>query len=510
MSSGPTLQIGGGGDLSSDIGAMEITNIDDFDLGLLGNQRKISGTPPASTPNMRASDGVEFVSLEDTQVSYNVKPVPVSDTIKILRDAPVPPREPSFVLNDGPSAFASVPAATATAPATAGAAGAAATTGAATAKSWFSFPSMSSAAPSSADSGGGILGGISSLFGGGGGSSSSESRASDRAPEFNPSLEFLSPEQESAKKSEGLTMLERMDRKGIGGSKMTSANTLDEINAEVAKRKDSKGLEASLRFQRSMMTTVTSGMEFLNSRYDPLGVHLDGWSEQVNENVEDYDEIFEELYDKYKDKSKVAPEVRLIMSLGLSAAMCHITNTMFKSKMPGMDDILRNNPGLKQQFAQAAAREVGPGFGNFMGLGGQRPMASAPPPARQPPPPSQSYPPMSSQEIPNYGMDAPMGGMRGPPAQTMDPRGPPAPVTVRREMRGPTGVDDILQKLQAAEQRAERTVERVVERRMDSDDGGSVGSAYTTETMRRNGISASANRKRRVAQPTGSTLTLNV
>jgi len=308
-------------------------------------------------------------------------------------------------------------------------------------------------------------------------------------------------------------MLERMDRKGLGGTKMSNANTLDEINAEVAKRKDSKGLEASLRFQRSMLTTVTSGMEFLNSRYDPLGVHLDGWSEQVNENVEDYDEIFEELYDKYKDKSKVAPEVRLIMSLGLSAAMCHVTNTMFKSKMPGMDDILRNNPGLKQQFVQAAAREVGPGFGNFVGLGGSsRPMASAPAPARQPPP--QSYPPMSSQEVPDYGahMDAPMGGMRGPPAQTMDPRGPPggppAPVTVRREMRGPTGVDDILQKLQ----QAERVVERVVERRFEhhAEDGGSVGSAYTTETMRRNGISASANKKRKAAQPTGATLTLNV
>ena len=349
------------------------------------------------------------------------------------------------------------------------------------------------------------MGSLSSMFGGGGGSSSNGTTES-KAPEFNPSLEYLSPEQESVKKAEGLTMLERMDRKGVGGTKMTSANSLDEINAEVAKRKDSKGLEASLRFQRSMMTTVTSGMEFLNSRYDPLGVHLDGWSEQVNENVEDYDEIFEELYDKYKDKSKVAPEVRLIMSLGLSAAMCHITNTMFKSKMPGMDDILRNNPGLKQQFAQAAAREVGPGFGNFMGLGGQRPMASAPPPARAPPMPSQEFPPYGGGggEIP---MSAPMGSMRGPPVQSVDPRGPPAPVTVRREMRGPTGVDDILQKLQAAEQR----VENMVDRRMEREETGSVGSAYTTETMRRNGISASAKKRRpQVAQPTGGTLSLNV
>jgi hypothetical protein len=483
------------------LGAVEITNIDDFDLGMLGNQRKLSGTPPSAGLGSAKSDGVEFVNLEDTNVSFNVQPTPVNDTIKILRDNS---SEPAFKLSGG-SAFEPIaPSATS----------ASAAPAAPVASSWFSLPGASSSS-SSSGGGGGFLGGLSSMFGGGSSSSSSSKSQeySSSSSSSSSSIESsLTPEQEVAKKAEGLTMLERMDRKGIGGIKMSAANTLDEINAEVSKRKDSKGLEASIRFQRSMLTTVTSGMEFLNSRYDPLGVHLDGWSEQVSENAEDYDEIFEELYDKYKDKSKVAPEVRLIMSLGLSAAMCHVTNTMFKSKMPGMDDILRNNPGLKQQFAQAAAREVGPGFGNFMGLGGsgQRPMASAPPPARQPPPPSQSYPPMSSQEVPRYEMDAPMGGMRGPPVQTMDPRGPPAPVTVRREMRGPTGVDDILQKLQAAEQRAERVVERVVERRMEGEDGGSVGSAYTTETMRRNGVSASANKKRKTAQPTGGTLTLNV
>jgi len=488
MSSGPTLHIGG----ESDLGATEITNIDDFDLGLLGNQRKISGTPPAAS-GVGKSDGVEFVNLEDTSVSFNVQPTPVSDTIKILRDTG--PKEPAFKLGGG-SAFEPIAPAPVQAVATTAASNS-------SSSSWFSLPGSSETAASSSSSSGGFLSGFTSMFSGGGNNNNST-----KAPEFHSSIESgLTPEQEAAKKAEGLTMLERMDRKGIGGTKMSAANTLDEINAEVSKRKDSKGLEASIRFQRSMLTTVTSGMEFLNSRYDPLGVHLDGWSEQVNENVEDYDEIFEELYDKYKDKSKVAPEVRLIMSLGLSAAMCHVTNTMFKSKMPGMDDILRNNPGLKQQFAQAAAREVGPGFGNFMGLGGSsRPMASAPAPARQPPMPS--YPPMSSQEVPDYGaaMDAPMGGMRGPPAQTMDPRGPPAPVTVRREMRGPTGVDDILQKLQAAEQR----VEQRVERRMEGEDGGSVGSAYTTDTMRRNGVSASSNRKRKTAQPTGGMLTLNV
>ena len=55
--------------------------------------------------------------------------------------------------------------------------------------------------------------------------------------------------------------------------------------------------------------------------------------------------------------------------LGGSAAMLHMTNTMFKSAMPGMDDIMRQNPELMQQFTQAAVNSMGeskPGFQNFM------------------------------------------------------------------------------------------------------------------------------------------------
>jgi hypothetical protein len=267
-----------------------------------------------------------------------------------------------------------------------------------------------------------------------------------------------------------------------------------------------------------MMTTVTSGMEFLNNRYDPLGLSLDGWSEQVNENIEDYDEIFEELYDKYKDKTKVAPEVRLIMSLGLSAAMCHITNTMFKSRMPGMDDIFRKNPDLARQMAQAAASQaVGPGFANFVGLG--MPTGRAPPTQnpnqqqqqqqQQSPMRQQSYSQPEEDDGAPMGFMAPMGSSMGPAIPSVDPRGgldvgAPRAATARREMRGPSGVDDILRTLNSA---GESPLPRVVPPTNDIEEVASVGSGQTTDTMRRNGVS----RRRKVTtQPTGSTLTLNV
>ncbi len=497
--SGPTIRINDGGgsfpevSIGSDVGqTLEIGNINDFDLGMLGNQRKLIGTPPrAASPGiseMKEVDNIEFVNLDDTAVKFDVSPPEIGnsgDTIRIVRD-----NAPTLNLGSSFPAQSAPPAAPAPAPV-------AAPAPAPSNKGWFSSITGSGGESNSSN---GALGGFKSFFGG-----SSTNNASSAAPAVAPLYsEYLTPEQENAKKMEALTQLERMDRKGIGGTKMTIANSLEEINAEVARRKDSKNLEASIRFQRSMLTTVTNGLEFLNNRYDPLGVALDGWSESIHENIEDYDEIFEELYDKYKDKSKVAPEVRLIMTLGLSAAMCHVTNTMFKSKTPGMEDILRKNPELRAQMARAAAEQaVGPGFANFVSMG----MPSRPAP--QPAPPMSV--PMSSMEEAveeDNGMPfmPPMGSGIGGMIPTVDPRGPPGAATARREMRGPVGVEDILNTLNANGNAPNRSVP--VPAAVDVEDIGSVASGMTTETMRRSGMSR--RRKATTVQPTGSTLTLNV
>ena len=108
-----------------------------------------------------------------------------------------------------------------------------------------------------------------------------------------------------------------------------------------------------------------NGIEFLNGKFDPFDIKLDGWGEQVNENINDYDEIFSELYEKYKSKAKMAPELKLLFQLGGSAMIVHMTNSLFKTSMPGMDDILRDNPDLMKSFQSAAVNSMSqsnPGF----------------------------------------------------------------------------------------------------------------------------------------------------
>jgi hypothetical protein len=125
----------------------------------------------------------------------------------------------------------------------------------------------------------------------------------------------------------------------------------------------------SVQFQAKVLTTIITGLEFLNSKFDPFDIKLDGWSEQIHENIEDYDEIFAELHEKYKSKAKMAPEIKFLFQLAASGMMIHMTNTMFKSSIPGMDDIMRQNPDLMSQFTKAAVSSMEnttPGLGNFM------------------------------------------------------------------------------------------------------------------------------------------------
>ena len=94
-----------------------------------------------------------------------------------------------------------------------------------------------------------------------------------------------------------------------------------------------------------MLMACVTGIEFLNKRYDPFDIKLDGWSESVMENVEDYDNTFERLHDKYKSKVQMAPEIELLLSLAGSAFMFHLTNSMFNS-LPNFKDIAKQNPDI--------------------------------------------------------------------------------------------------------------------------------------------------------------------
>ena len=169
--------------------------------------------------------------------------------------------------------------------------------------------------------------------------------------EEKPSSGYTSIDEE---KSDLLNKLARLEKKGFAVNKrLTAYSNVDELRAEVKRITYSIDVEQSIRFSRRMLVACVTGLEFLNKRYNPFEVQLEGWSESVMENVDDYDSVFEELYVKYRSKVSVAPEVKLIMMLGGSAMMFHLTNSMFKTAIPNMNDVIKQNPDLVKNMMQA-------------------------------------------------------------------------------------------------------------------------------------------------------------
>ena len=207
-------------------------------------------------------------------------------------------------------------------------------------------------------------------------------------------------------KQEMLYRLERFEQNGFKASrKFNMTSNYDDIKFEYERIKKQRDVDKSIKFQRKILMAVCSGVEFLNGKFDPLNIKLDGWSESIYENLQEYDEVFEDLHEKYKEKVKVAPELKLLMMVGGSAFMFHLTNSLFKSKMPGLGDILQQNPELARNVQQAAMNSM-------------------------------------KQNEAKSGNSDPLFGMMMNQAQGMMNKrtGAGGP----REMRGPTGVDDIL------------------------------------------------------------------
>ena len=295
----------------------------------------------------------------------------------------------------------------------------------------------------------------------------------------NPDIKKTSAEPQMSKeellkeKFKILRKLEAIEKKGIKLSKRyTMESSLTEMQGEYETIKSEKEKSNSVKFQGRMLMAAITGLEFLNNKFDPFDLKLDGWAEQVNENIDDYDEIFGELHEKYQSKAKMAPELKLLFQLTGSAIMLHMTNTMFKSAMPGMDDIMRQNPELMQQFTQAAVNQMSdenPGFGGFMNnMMNQdvRPPTGPPPRTFKTQGPGSIPVPKRAGDVSNR---PDIGFGRGKPEEGIglsnqfESSDPPPRSKRRPEMKGPSDISSILSGLKTKPTSPPRSVSPVQE-----------------------------------------------
>jgi hypothetical protein len=310
--------------------------------------------------------------------------------------------------------------------------------------------------------------------------------------------------EEKKEKIEYLNSFQRLEQKGFQVSRrFTMDNGLDEIKQEYMRLVDAKQLETSLRFQRQALIGVVTGMEWLNGRFDPFDIKLDGWSESVHENVEDFDEIFEELVRQvqgpWQDAARDAPDdgacglrfhVPREQHLPLSLA-CRVP-TMFSVRIPTSRASLRQR--LRTRLDLASATSWVWRWDRHRDKDKRRRILA--PPGQ----PGAFFQPNQQQQRAPQAVAAVEQQQQQQQSQT-----------ARREMKGPSGVDDILSPFQQARERdmsevpqssaPQGAVAAAVEiQSMDSEDIQSM--AESTRTGRTGG------RRRRAV--VGDTVKLNV
>lgn len=169
-----------------------------------------------------------------------------------------------------------------------------------------------------------------------------------------PSEGFSSIEEE---KVDMLFKLDRMKRKNFKVRQLDDTSSIVDIRKEYNRIKNELELDHSINFSRKVLMAVVSTIEFLNKKYDPFDLALNGWSESVMENINSYDNVLERLYYKYRSKVAMPPELELMITLAGSAFMFHMTNSLFKSMASslGGPDGPGRNPDLLQSMMSAFA-----------------------------------------------------------------------------------------------------------------------------------------------------------
>ena len=171
----------------------------------------------------------------------------------------------------------------------------------------------------------------------------------------------LSPEETLKKKRLLLFKLKRLQKKNYQPSRFYDMNSsLPELTAEVESLKREANLDQGTKVTKNALISICSLLEYVNNKFDPFDVVLDGWSEDINDDVQngEYDEVMEEMYYKYYDKVSMGPELKLITMIGGSAVKFHLSHTLLKTMIPNAEALLKQNPGLKNEINDLIQKNV--------------------------------------------------------------------------------------------------------------------------------------------------------
>lgn len=113
----------------------------------------------------------------------------------------------------------------------------------------------------------------------------------------------------------------------------TMQEGLELARIEITQRAKDGRNKAGVKTARRILLAGVSILEFATKKWNPLKLQMDGFGEYVMSNIDDYDNVFERLLEKYSGKGTMEPELELVIMLGTSMVMFHVSNKFVNNAM---------------------------------------------------------------------------------------------------------------------------------------------------------------------------------
>ncbi|AXN90944.1 hypothetical protein nvc1_026 [Namao virus] len=119
---------------------------------------------------------------------------------------------------------------------------------------------------------------------------------------------------ETLKKIELFAKLLELKNKGvILSQKYSLESDITSMEAEIKYHHDILAEKKQIEFMKSILVTISRGIECVNQKYDLFGINLEGWPNHLKGDLDSFEDVLLELYNKYwKNKSILSPEVKLL------------------------------------------------------------------------------------------------------------------------------------------------------------------------------------------------------
>ena len=130
-------------------------------------------------------------------------------------------------------------------------------------------------------------------------------------------------------KVEMLTRIVNLSKNGFTATKEWDVkDDIDEIRYECYRMQRESNSKKSIKIMRRVLVTITTLVETGNSYFNPFNLRLDGFSESMMLNLDDYDDCFEQIHHKYSGRSSVGPEMQILFTFMSAAIFHHAGNTI--------------------------------------------------------------------------------------------------------------------------------------------------------------------------------------